>query len=60
MLRPSSFDEKFYGCPQYGWPLDPTTGEWEDTGGGVTCPCSAFVALPDPPTPQHKQGENDE
>lgn len=49
-MKPSEFDPKFYGCPRCGWPLDPTTGEWEDMGG-VTCACGAFVALPDPPIP---------
>lgn len=53
-LKPSGFDPKYYGCPSPGcdWPLDPTTGEYEDTAGGVTCACGAFVALPDPPMPQ--------
>lgn len=52
-LKPSGFDPDFYGCPKSNcdWPLDPTMGEWEDTGGGVTCACGAFVPLPDIPVP---------
>jgi hypothetical protein len=50
-LKPSSFDPNFFGCPKCDYPLDPTTGEWEDTGG-VTCACGGFVPLPDPPQPE--------
>ncbi len=57
-MKPSSFDPKFYGCPVCDWPLDPTTGEWEDTGGGVTCACGVFVPLPDPPQPSSSQIES--
>lgn len=47
-LKASSFNRDFYGCPKCDWPLDPHTGEWEDTGG-VTCACGAFVSLPSNP-----------
>jgi hypothetical protein len=49
-LEPSEFDQNKYGCPRCGFPLDPDTGEWEDTGG-VTCACGGFVPLPDIPVP---------
>lgn len=49
-MGPSSFDERFFGCPRCDWPLNPFTGEFEDSGG-VTCACGGFVPLPDPPQP---------
>jgi hypothetical protein len=56
MLKPSSFDRNFYGCPRCDWPLDHNSGEYEDTGG-VTCPCGVFVPLPEMrrASPQPKQ-----
>jgi hypothetical protein len=49
MLNPSSFDEKYWGCPRCEWPLNPE----DDRGdGGVTCACGAWVPLPDPPQPR--------
>jgi hypothetical protein len=49
-MKPSSFDTRYYGCPVCDWPLNPFTGEYEDSGG-VTCGCGGFVPLPDPPQP---------
>lgn len=50
-MKPSSLNPNLYGCPKCDCPLDPTAGEWEDTGCGVTCACGIFVAMPDPPQP---------
>ena len=51
MLKPSSFDNRYWGCPNCDWPLNP---EDDQGDGGVTCACGGWVPLPEikevPPT----------